>query len=302
MDARRFIFGALACALAAACAAPPRPRAAPDGEGELERRVYVCGAEGGEVRLRSPDDTCLVPAQEIRSWGLLPGVDPIPPRHCPMRVSAAGSHVMAAPLENVDSFDRLPWDECVPRDFLGGSRRVLRVDDGFLVVYESDLASLVEWVSDDGLDHRDISHARLVGFAHPRSGTTLALGIGRARLGRGAVMRFVHAGRGMWSLELVAVLPVEPSGVTFDDNGTLVGYAQRFLFRVGEDGRVENVHYLSREVGVPTSIARTNDGTYFLGLECGVLKLTPHKDASGYDEAWWSAKTGGSGRWTWCPY
>jgi hypothetical protein len=193
----------------------------------------------------------------------------------------------------------LPWDECIPREYLLGARHVVRVDDGFLVAYEGTFASEITWLSDDGSERRRVSSARIVGFARARSGAVLGLGIGAARLGRGGVVRFDHAGRGEWEPRLVAVLPITPSGAFFDDGGTIVGYGQRFVFRVDEDGRVENVHYLSRDVGRASSISRAHGGAYYLGIECGILRLAPGPD--GMREEFWSARDGASGVWRECP-
>jgi hypothetical protein len=221
-----------------------------------------------------------------------------------MRVRVLGERVTAEPATFAGSFDLFPWDECIPQEYLLGARHVLRVDDGFLVSYEGTFGAEVSWIGEDGRERRPVSNARIVGFARSSTGTILALGIGRARLGRGGVLRFDHVGRGEWSTSLVAVLPLTPSAVAFDDHGVLVGYAQRFVFRVDEEGNVENVHYVSRDVGRVVSIAHAAGGAYYLGLECGVLRLLP--DASGdavhgFREDFWSARDGASGRWRECP-
>jgi hypothetical protein len=190
----------------------------------------------------------------------------------------------------------LPWSECIPAEYLTGSRHVVQVEDGWLVAYESTFGSEVLWTNDEGQERKSVSRARVHGFARAPSGALLALASGRARLGRGAVVRFERQGRGAWVSKLVAVLPVEPSGAAFDDGGVLVGFAEGFVFRVDEAGHVENVHYVARDIGRVTSIARAPRGTYFLGLECGVLRVEPER----HTEDWWSARDGASGRWSEC--
>lgn len=122
----------------------------------------------------------------------------------------------------------------------------------------------------------------------------LAVASGRAHLGRGAVLRLDEHSRGSWRATVVAVLPLEPAIVALEDEGAIVAYADRFVFRVDENGKVENLHYLSRDVGRVASIARTPNGNIYLGVECGVIQI-----AHG-EETWWSARDGASGRWRSC--
>jgi hypothetical protein len=287
------------CALSA-CAVHHRPREAPEPVLENERRSGVCGTSIPEDRLSHIYGfSCGLTRREPTAWTFGAPREPTPDARCPIRVRLMGEHVVAEPATYAGAFDLLPWDECIPKEYLLGSRHVLRVDDGFLVSYEGTFGGEVSWLSDDGAERRLVSNARIVGFARARTGSILALGVGRARLGRGGVMRAVHRGRGDWSFELAAVLPVTPSAATFDDAGAILGYAQRFVFRASDDGRVENVHYVSRDLGRVASIARTPAGHYYLGLECGVLRLVP--DGETYREEWWSAKDGASGRWSECP-
>lgn len=213
-----------------------------------------------------------------------------------MRVRVVGNNVVAEGAGVEASFDVLPWDECVPREYLTGARHVVHVEEGWLVAYEGVFGNVVFWASEDGRERVTLSHARVLGFARAPSGAVLALAAGPARLGRGAVLRFEHRGLGRWASTIVAVLPIEPSGTAFDDGGVIIGFGQGFVFRVDEEGHLENVHYFARDIGRVTSIARAPRGTYFLGLECGILRVDP--DA--HSEAWWSARDGASGRWSAC--
>ncbi len=262
----------------------------------LERRAELCDSPFEQERLlRMQGLSCALVRREVSAFaGGLPRDAP-PAAHCPMRVRVLGDRVAAEPITYAGAFELLPWEECVPRELALGARHVMRVDDGFLVAEEGTFASQVTWMREDGAERRPVASARVVGFARTRSGAVLGLGVGAARLGRGGVLRFEHTGFGAWTPRLVAVLPLTPSAASFDDGGTIVGYAQRFVFRVSEDGRVENVHYLSRDVGRVASIARAPGGAYYLGLECGIVRV------DGGDESFWSARDGASGRWTECP-
>jgi hypothetical protein len=288
------------CVLFLSCAVHHRAREPVEPLPDTDHRSDVCGTSMPEERLNHLYGwSCGLGRREPAAFTIGAPREAPPAARCPVRVRLFGEHVVAEPATYAGAFDLLPWDECIPKEYLLGSRHVVRVDDGFLVAYEGTFASEVSWFSEDGAERRVVSNARVVGFARGRSGSILALGVGRARLGRGGVLRAVHTGRGEWSFELAAVLPLTPSTATFDDAGTLTGYAQRFLFRVGEDGRVENIHYVSRDLGRVASIARTSAGAYYLGLECGILRLVPEADT--YREEWWSAKDGASGRWSECP-
>ena len=103
-----------------------------------------------------------------------------------------GERVVAEPIAGGAAFEALPWSECIPAEYLTGSRHVEQVEDGWLVAYES-------------------------------------------------------------------------------------AFAQGFVFRVDEAGHVENVHYVARDIGRVSSIARAPRGTYLLGLECGVLRVEPEQ-------------------------
>jgi hypothetical protein len=226
---------------------------------------------------------------------------------CPIRVRLAGEGrwgvvVETMSLKNV--FDDVPWEEWVPQSYLVGARRVLHVEDGWLVAYSAASAGELFWASEDGQQRRSVSGARIVGFTRAPSGTILALAIGRARLGRGGVLALDHrpkGGAGEYATRLVASLPLEPSPVaTGDADGRLLGFAQGFIFGVDESGRVENIHYVARNLGSVASLARSLDGTIYLGVECGVFRLVPDPASGGYREEFWSAKSGASGQWSSC--
>ncbi len=253
------------------------------------------------THLRPEERGCLVSPREVRAFGPTPRE--LPPKPvCPMRVHVVGNDVVAQPLSLENAFEPLPFTECIAPHWVVGGRRVARVDDGFLIAYDGLFKGEVFWASEDGKQRRVLSAARVAGFARAPSGALLALAIGKARLGRGGVLAFDRDDEG-WHPRLVATLPVEPSPVAFDDHGVIVGFAQGFVFRVDERGRVENVHYVARQIGRVASIARAASGVYFLGLECGVLRLVPAVDEEGssyYREEWWSARDGASGRWSAC--
>ena len=296
---RALLLGAacVACAPVTACAPAPR---------QAQQRVLSlsdfwstdeppnrCGYRDREERLRSELPRCGFAPREVRAWGATPRESP-PEARCPTHVRLVGQRVVAEPIPS--PVEPVPWDECVPREYLTGARHVVHVSDGWLVAYEGFFGSVVFWASEDGHERNVVSNARVLGFAHAPSGGVLALASGRARLGRGAVLRFESRGYGVWAPLLVTVLPVEPTGAAFDDDGVLMGFAQGFVFRADEDGNVENVHYVARNIGRVTSIVRGPGATYFLGLECGVLRIT----LDAHVEEWWSARDGASGRWSAC--
>jgi hypothetical protein len=282
------------------------------------RSAQTRDPEIGEIFAESHSSNCVVPKRgdrnasqwvactasprEVRAWGSPPRELP-PTSQCPVRVRVAGdgsNGVIAETLSILNAFDTVPWDECVPSQYLVGARRAFRVDDGWLVAYTGLGNGEMFWSSEDGRERKLLSGARVAGFTRARSGTVLALAIGRARLGRGGVLALDHGERGEYAPRLIATLPIEPSPVAFDDDGVLVGFAGGFIFRVDESGKVENVHYVARPVGRVASIAKSPNGVYYLGLECGILRLVPDEQEGGYREEWWSARNGASGRWTPC--
>jgi hypothetical protein len=276
-----------------------------DGDEPLE----VCGYGRFDVRRAKGAAACALPRREVRAFGAVPREGP-PDARCPIGVRVLGDHVVAEPRTFGNTFDPLPFRTCVPVSYAIGARHVVRVDDGFLVAYDSAVASEVLWTDDEGREWRLVSKARIAGFARAPSGAPLALAIGRARLGRGAVVTFEKAGgpdaRGAWTLRIVRPLPLPPQSVAFDDGGAIVGFAGGFVFRADEHGRIENLYYVPRDLGRVASIARTKDGRVYLGLECGVLELAPAPPREGegtpppYVERWWSARDGASGRWRDC--
>lgn len=284
-------------ALAFVCACHSRPREAktPDPSPEtLDPLTYERYGWWGEAP-EPPRPHCIAP-RPVTAWGPAPRTGP-PDIHCPIkvRVSEAGLSV-----ETFDPFDPHPRREDVPSKYRVGSRRVFRVDDGWLVAYAGAFDGEAYWTSEEGEERRPISRARLVGFARAPSGTILALGVGQARLGRGGVVALDHTGRGEYAPRLVATLPLEPSAVAFEDEGRLLTFVQGFVVRIDEEGKVENVHYVAHDVGRVASIARAPSGEVFLGLECGVLKLTSSGPPHFSHEEFWSARTGASGQWSAC--
>ncbi|MBX3207625.1 MAG: hypothetical protein KF764_21425 [Labilithrix sp.] len=285
-----------ACGPRARLAEPPDPDIGPPWR---ESAASRCAVPRRGDRAAAGLVACAAPPREVRAWGPPPrDAPPVP--ECPVRVRVLGDGVVADTLSVLNAFDPLPWDECVPSEFIVGGRRVFRVDDGWLVAYAGSTRGELSWRSTDGLEKRVLSGARVVGFTRAPSGTVLALAVGRARLGKGGVLAIDRDARGAYSPRLVAVLPLEPSAVAFDDGGSLVGFAQGFVFRVDERGRLENVHYVARSVGRVASIAKGPSGVYYLGLECGILRLVPEPSESGFREEWWSARDGASGRWRPC--
>jgi hypothetical protein len=293
---------ALGCAVLVACGPAEQPRELDSGMPVAKSRRWPrCITDPGDAR-GGAARSCAQQERAVKAWGPVPWATP-PAPSCPMRVRVAGDDVVAEPLTLANAFEPVPWGECVPPAYTVGARRVLRVEDGFLIAYDGLFHGETMWTSEDGSERRRVSGARVVGFARAPSGIVLALAIGRARLGRGGVLALEHRGRGEWSSRLLAVLPVEPSPVAFDDHGVLVGFAEGFVFRADETGAVENVHYVARALGRVASIARSANGTYFLGVECGVVRLVPVLASDGerpFREEWWSSRDGASGKWTAC--
>lgn len=260
----------------------------------------ICAIEQDECFVRKkrgrevPTPSCLAAPRAVSGWGPVPReAAPLP--KCPVHPRLVGDGVVAETISMQSAFDPLPWDEEVPDRYLVGTRRVIEVEDGFLIAYS---AGILFWSSEDGRERRTISTARVIGFSRAESGKVLALAIGRARLGRGGVLALERVARGEYVPRLIAALPLEPQGVVLDDHGVIVGVADSFLFRVDETGRVENVHYLARGFGRIASIAKAESGVYYLGVECGIVRLVP--DGETYREEFWSLRGGASGRWSSC--
>lgn len=306
MGARASSARLLAAVCAVACAACARPRPPEEAVSDLSPLVVldddddpptICGYGRFDRDRRKALPSCAVPRREVRAFGPIPR-EPPPPGRCPIGVRVVGESLVVEPRGVGRTFDPLPFRTCVPLAFAIGARHVLAVDDGYLVAYDSPMQSEVLWADEEGRETKLVSRARIGGFARGASGAPIAIAIGRARLGRGAVVTFDHAGRGAWTLRILTPLPIEPQPVAFDDAaGGVIGFAGGFVFRADERGRVENLRYVARDVGRVASIARTRAGVVYLGLECGVLRLDARPMTS---EQWWSARDGASGRWREC--
>lgn len=241
---------------------------------------------------RTNERGCAFESRPISAFGPTPR-DPLPDAtSCPMRVRASGDHVIAEPMFLEGSFDSLPFMRCP--EFVPIARHVLAVDGGYLVSEVGISQGELLFIDERGHDERRIARGRFGGFARTPSGSVLAVASGRAHLGRGAVLRLDQRATGDWRATFLAVLPLEPAIVSLEDEGSIVAYADRFVFRVDENGKVENLHYLSRDVGRVASIARTPNGDLYLGVECGVIRVKAG------EETWWSARDGASGRWRSC--
>jgi hypothetical protein len=241
---------------------------------------------------RGHERGCAFESRAVSAFGPTPR-DPLPDStSCPMHVRVSGDHVIAEPMFLEGTFDSLPFMRCP--DFVPIARRVLPVDGGYLVSEVGITQGELLFIDERGRDERRIARGRFGGFARTSSGSVLAVASGRAHLGRGAVLRLDQRSTGDWRATFLAVLPLEPAIVSLEDEGSIVAYADRFVFRVDDTGKLENLHYLSRDVGRVASIARTTNGTIYLGVECGVIRI-----ADG-NETWWSARDGASGRWRSC--
>jgi hypothetical protein len=266
---------------------PPRQTVSVD---DVEREVALLGAPWGRYEFgRWGVRRCGWMTSDADHWGPAPHEETSDDGSGErgLHVEVDSGVVVVKKASAVDAFDLLPWDELIPNAYAVGTRRVVRVDDGWLVAYASPFSGALGWIDEDGHDRRSISAARVLGFARAPSGTWLALAVGKARGGRGGVLALDHVGRGEYRPRLVAVLPVEPSPVVYDDGGRLVGFAEGFVFRVDERGHVENLHYLGRDVLRVASIVESA-GAYYFGADCGVVRLVPADFARGYREEWWS--------------
>lgn len=253
--------------------------------------VDSCAAWERERRAMQERVVCGAFTREVSAWGAPPRDGP-PSSFCPVRVRVAGERLVAE-AGGWGTYDALPFEECPPAEYW--ARHALEVEDGWLVAYEGAFYSHIVWTSKDGAERKLVSAARIAGFVRAPSGAILGLAIARVRLGRGAVVRFERTGPGDWALRLVSILLLEPSSAVYDDGGVLVGFAKGFVFRADEHGRIENVAYIPQDLGRIASIARSGTA-YYLGLECGVLKLLPDE----HRQEWWSARHGASGRWDPC--
>lgn len=262
-----------------------------------------------ECHLASTNETKCLDRRLIKDWGQTTYASPptgVGNGYCPLRVRVTDSGVYAEAMTTSDLFESAPHEECVPDEYAVGRRRAFKVDDGYIVAYSGPFNGSAFWEDETGTERRFITRARLAGFVRAPSGTILALGIGQARLGRGGIIALDHDhdDRGVYIPRLVATLPLEPSAVAFDDGGKLLTFAQGFVVRVDETGKVENLHYFAHDLGKVASILRGPSGDIYVGVDCGVIRLTEQPaapDSPRFREEWWSPMTGGGGSWAGCP-
>jgi hypothetical protein len=279
-----------------------RPRDAVTVDPNIESDIIWEGQPTGirhdrrdECRWIPPD--CAMSPRPVTAWGPVPHERPPSGGvSCPIKVRVSPLGVIAEAWSPSDPITR--DDDCIPPEYRIGTRRATKVDDGIVVAYAGAFGGAVYWESEINSDRRMISAARFVGFTTAPSGTLLALAVGQARLGQGGVVALDRQGIGDYVPRLVATLPLQPSWTAFDDEGRILTFAQGFIVRIDEHGKIENLHYVAHEVGKVASIARTSSGEIYLGLDCGVLRLIP--DANTFREEWWSARDGASGRWSSC--
>lgn len=287
-------------ALVCACDSHPRQAREPDpslGKDDFEG-LYIYEPEYGDCRA-DPPPSCIGGERIVRSWGPISFAAPPVSAYCPVRVRASEAGAVAEAMTFDDVFERAPQQDCVPDKYAMGTRRVLEVDDGYLVSYAGPFDGETFWQDESGNERRFITRARLAGFARAPSGTILALGIGQARLGRGGVVALDRKERGVYVPRLVATMPLEPSPVAFDDGGSLLTFAEGFLVRIDERGKIENVHYFAHDLGRVASITRDATGSIYVGVDCGAIRLAP--EAGRFREEWWSAVSGANGGWSGCP-
>lgn len=198
-------------------------------------------------------------------------------------------------METREHVDPLPFTYTKDPD-RNGDRHVARVDDGWLVGFDDgEFGGGLWWFAGDGstshgirpspslpTNSADVFHAEnVVGLPRVRDQRLVLMGLDHLIGRSGRIFRAVSGPQG-WNLALVAVLDARPD-VWLVDGSRLLFLTESGLWST--DGvRTQRIDALDLGGLAPTSLVRTADGSFYVGLRYYVLKLV--EKARGWEESW----------------
>jgi hypothetical protein len=166
-----------------------------------------------------------------------------------------------------------------------GERRVLRVEDGWLVGIDvGEFGGGLWWFGPEGGGGRKLSAENVVGFARTSKGVLALTGLAHMGLDYGKVLSITDgAGEGR-KVEPFADLGAAPQTFVEESPDSLLILTTRALLRVSASGEVEQLLPTTYSSLYPNSMTLSPSGVVHVGMRHFVTRLTPA--AGGYKEEW----------------
>lgn len=164
-----------------------------------------------------------------------------------------------------------PRPDFTPRaDGLVGGRDVVKVDDGWLVGFNSgEFGAALYWFDPQGQTKYKISDHQVVAFIQSPSGIMAIEGLGHLGLARGSLIRLVRKnGHAHWQAVTVQKFDSEPYGYALSRAGTLYVVLNDSIVSISHDGKTRRlIRSTAWQMLYPTSsVLNADDTKLYVGM------------------------------------
>jgi hypothetical protein len=162
------------------------------------------------------------------------------------------------------------------REGLRGNRTSIKVDDGWIVAFNSgEFGAGLWWFSPDGKEREKLAEAWVRGFIPTDKGPLAVEGIAHGFSSTGRILRLARVRGGRWRSEDFVDLGHAPSGYVKDADGSLLVATTERLLRVAPStGKVEVIlDEVCWSDMYPNSMVVTRSGTVYLGMRHAVVRV-----------------------------
>lgn len=185
--------------------------------------------------------------------------------------------------------DRLPFEieRGSAKDGLAGTRRSIKVDDGWIVAFDAgEFGAGLWWFSSDGKKRDKLAEAWVTHFFTTEAGLLAIEGLAHMGVSKGRILRLARDQGGRWRAEdLIDLKHAPEAAVKRPDGSLLIATTDRLLRVVPSSKAVEVLHKDAFWRALyPNSLIVTPNGTIYVGMRHGVARL--EKQGGEYKVAW----------------
>jgi len=166
-----------------------------------------------------------------------------------------------------------------------GDRRVIRVEDGWLVgLDEGEFGGALWWFSSDGKMSKKLADENVVDFARSSKGVLALVGLAHLGFDSGKVLRIAEGEAGNRRVEVLTDLGAAPRAFAAESSDSLLVLTTRGLVRVGTSGTLAQLLPTNYGLLYPNSMTRSPSGVIHVGMRHFLTRLTP--TGNSYREEW----------------